>query len=108
MIIQQNLLHDKNCNSLAKLRTGFHYPKAEWNNFGGKEEIDHVRGIVLDERANYTKRCQAKIFERSRLGCGVQKWVEEQRNMGCTMVKFLSQDDDVPSLPFKKSALVSL
>jgi hypothetical protein len=108
MIIQKNFLHNEYCNSLAKLRAGFHYPKAKRNNFGREEEIDHVRGIILDECANNTKGSQAKVFEGSRLGCGIEKRVEEQWNMGCVFINRLSEKARNSSLPFKKSALVSL
>jgi hypothetical protein len=62
-VIQQNLLDNKYCDGLAELRASFHDTETEWDNLGREKEVDDFRGVILDERSNDTKRCQAKIFE---------------------------------------------
>ena len=64
MVIQKNFLHDKDGHCFAKLGARLHYSQAQWDNFGCKEEIDHVGRIVFDKSPNDTKRCQSEIFER--------------------------------------------
>lgn len=65
MIVKQYLLNNKDCNRLAELRAGFHDPKAQWDNLGCQEEVDHIGGIVFNKSTNNTKRGQSKIFEWS-------------------------------------------
>lgn len=41
-IVEEDLLNDENCDGLAQLRAGLHNAKAERDNFGSEEEVDHV------------------------------------------------------------------
>lgn len=68
VVVQQYLLHDEDGDRLAELGPGFHDPKAERDDLRSKEKIDHLARIVLNQGANYTKRGEAEILERSRLG----------------------------------------
>ena len=56
MIIQEDLLDDKDGNGLAELRACLHNSKAEGNNLRCKEKIDNVRRIILHQRPDNTKR----------------------------------------------------
>ena len=40
--------------------------------------VDH---LYLDKCTNHAQTCEAKIFKRSCLACGVQEWVQKQGNM---------------------------
>jgi hypothetical protein len=59
VIIKEDLLHDKDRNSLAKLRAGLHDAEAQWDNLGSKEEVDNIRGIILDKSTNDSKGRQS-------------------------------------------------
>jgi hypothetical protein len=80
-VVQQNLLHNEDRHSLAQFGTSLHDPKAKRDDLGGKEEVDHIRRVVLDKRTNHAKGSQAQIFEGARLGSGVEERVKEKRNM---------------------------
>ena len=74
-VVQKNLLHNKNGNSLAQLAAGLHDAKAKRNNLGGQEEVDDLAAVVLDKGADDAERSEAEILERTRLRRRVQEWV---------------------------------
>jgi len=51
-IIQQDLLHDKDGHRLAQLGTGLHDTQAQRDDLGGEQEVDDLRAVVLDQRAD--------------------------------------------------------
>jgi hypothetical protein len=63
-VIQQNLLHDEDSDSLAQLRTGLHDTETQRDDLGCQKEVDHFRRIILNECANDTKRCEAEVLKR--------------------------------------------
>jgi hypothetical protein len=65
-VVEENLLDDEDGDSFAEFRAGFHDAKAKRNDFGGKKEVNHFRGVVLDESANDAKGCKAEVLKRSR------------------------------------------
>lgn len=86
-LVEQNFLNNKNSDRLGKLGAMLHDPKAQRNDFGGEEEVDHLhvvrrrRGFVpcrLDEGADDPQRGQAEVFERARFRGCIEEWVEEQ------------------------------
>lgn len=54
-VIQEYFLDNEYGNGLAQFRASLHNSKAKWNNLGCKEEVDHIRRIVLDKRTNDTE-----------------------------------------------------
>jgi hypothetical protein len=64
-VIKQNLLDNEDCDSLAELRASLHDTKAERDDLGCQEEVDDLGGVILDKRADDTKRSKAKILERT-------------------------------------------
>lgn len=58
-IIKQDLLHDEDRDRFAKFGACFHYSKAERDDFGGKEEIDNIGGIIFDQGTDNTKGSEA-------------------------------------------------
>jgi hypothetical protein len=54
-IIEQDLLNDKDCNSLAEFGASLHDAQAQRYDLGGKKEVDDLRGVVLDQCADHTK-----------------------------------------------------
>ena len=54
-VVEQDLLHNENSNSLTKLRTCLHNTEAERDDLGCEEEVDHLGGVVLDERTDDTQ-----------------------------------------------------
>lgn len=71
MVVKEDLLHNKNGDSLAQFGTSLHDAQAQRDNFCCEEKIDDIRAVILDQGANDTKGCQTKIFERPRLRCRV-------------------------------------
>ena len=80
-VIQQDLLDNEDGNGFTELGTRLHDAQAQRDDFGCQEEIDDLGRIILDESANDTKRRQTKIFKWTGLGCRIEKWIEEQRNV---------------------------
>lgn len=81
VVVQQYLLNDENSNGLGQLGACLHDSQAQRNDLGGQEKVDNLGRIVLDKGANYSKTGKAKILEGARLGGGVEKGVEVQRDM---------------------------
>lgn len=81
IVIKQNLLHNEDGNSLAKLGASLHDSQAERNNLGREEEVDDLRRVVLYERSNDTKTRQSEILKWSRLGRRIEERVEKKRDM---------------------------
>lgn len=67
IVIEQDLLHDENGHSLAKLRASLHDAEAQRYYLCGKEEVDDVGGVILDQGANDAKARESQIFKGSRL-----------------------------------------
>jgi hypothetical protein len=65
-VIQKDLLYNKNGNGLAQFRAGLHDAETERNDLGGKEEVDDVRRVILNQGSDDTQRCEAKVLEWSR------------------------------------------
>lgn len=82
-VVQQNLLNDENGYSLAELGTGLHDTEAEWDDLGCEQEIDNFTAVIFNQCANDAERCEAEVFEWSRLGGGIEEWVEEERDVSC-------------------------
>lgn len=83
-IVEQDLLYDKDGDRLAELRARLHDPQAQRDDLGSKEEIDDLRGVVLDKSADNAEGGEAEVLKRSRLRRGVEEWIEKQRNVGCS------------------------
>ena len=83
VVVEQNLLHDEDGDGLAKLRASLHDSKAEGNNLGGKQKVDDVGRVVLDEGPNDTEASKPQVFKGSRLGRRIEERVEKEGNMRC-------------------------
>lgn len=81
-IIKQDLLDNEDGNSLAQFRTSLHDAQAERDDFGGQEEVNNVRRVILDQCTDHTEGSQTKVFERTRLRSGIQERVKEKGNVG--------------------------
>lgn len=51
-IVKQDLLNYENGDRFAELGTSFHDAEAEWDDLGGQQEVDHVGGVILHQRAD--------------------------------------------------------
>ena len=80
-VIEKNLLYDEYGDGLAKLGAGLHDAKTKRNDLGCEKKVDHIGGIILDERANNTEGGQAQIFEWTRFGSRIEEGVEEKRDV---------------------------
>lgn len=80
-VVEQDLLHDEDGDRLAELGAGLHDAEAERDDLGGKEEVDHVGGVVLNEGADHAERGQAQVFEGAGLGGRIEEWIEEERDV---------------------------
>lgn len=49
IVVQQDLLDNKDGHSLAKLRASLHNPQAERNDLSCEEEVDDFRRVILHE-----------------------------------------------------------
>jgi hypothetical protein len=74
-VVEQNLLHNEDSYSLAKLGTSLHNTKAERDDLGCEEEVDHLGGVILDECTDNTQGGQAEVLEGTRLRRGVEEGV---------------------------------
>jgi hypothetical protein len=66
-VIKKDLLYYEYSDGLAQLGARLHNAQAQRDNLRSKEEVDDLRGIVLDKGANDSERREAKIFERPAL-----------------------------------------
>jgi hypothetical protein len=87
VVIEQDLLDDENCDSLAELRARLHNPQAKRDDLSREKKVDHLARVVLNKRADDSEGRQAKILERAGFRRGVEKRVEEKRNVGCGKVR---------------------
>ncbi len=78
VVVQQDLLDDKDGDGLAKLRAGLHDAQAKGDDLSREEKVNHLRRIILHQGADDTEGGQAEILERSRFGGRVQERVEEE------------------------------
>jgi hypothetical protein len=81
-VIQQNLLHDEDGHGLAQLRSSLHDAQAERNDLRGQQEVDNLSRVILHQSPNDAKTSQPKILERTRLRRRIQKWVQEEGDVG--------------------------
>ena len=81
-IVEQNFLYNEDRHRLAQFRTGFHDTEAKGNDLRGKKEVDDIRGVVFHQGTDHAQGSKTEIFKRARLGGGVEKRIEEKRNMG--------------------------
>ena len=72
-IVKQNFLYDEYRNGFAELRAGLHDAQAKRDNFRSEQEVDNLRGIILNKCADDTKRCESEILERSTFGRRVKE-----------------------------------
>jgi hypothetical protein len=89
IVVEQDFLNNEDSNGFAKFRAGLHDTQAQRNDLCCQEEVDDLGRIVLHKCTNNTKTGQAKIFEGSRLGGGVEKGVEKQRDVCYTSVSYV-------------------
>lgn len=80
-VVEENFLDNENGYSLTELTASLHDAQAQRDDLRGKKEVDDIRRVVLNERANDTEGSEAQIFERARLGGGIEEWVEEERDV---------------------------
>jgi hypothetical protein len=64
-IVEEDLLNDKDGNSLGELRSRLHDSQTERDDFGGKQEVDDFAGVILNKRADDTEGGKAQVFERA-------------------------------------------
>ena len=64
-LIKQNLLYDEDGNGLAKLGARLHNSEAKRDYLRSQEEVDHFRGVVLDQGTNDSEASEAQILEGS-------------------------------------------
>lgn len=83
VVVQQDLLDDKDGNGLGQLGACLHNSQTEGDNFGSQEKVDDLGRVVLNQGADDSKTSKAKVLEWARLGRRVEEWVEIQRNMRC-------------------------
>ena len=76
-----DLLHNKGGNSFAQLAAGLHNAKTKWYYFSCEQEVDDIAVVHLNKCSNDTKRRQAQIFKGPSFADGVEKRVQEQRDM---------------------------
>jgi hypothetical protein len=62
-IVEQNLLHNKDGDCLAELRTRLHDTEAEGYYLSREEEVNYFGAVVLDEGANDSEGRQAQVLE---------------------------------------------
>lgn len=55
-VVKENLLYDEDGYGFAELRTCLHDAQAKRDDFGCQEEVDDLRGVVLDKGANDAER----------------------------------------------------
>jgi hypothetical protein len=103
--VKEDLLHNEDRDRLGKFRARFHDAEAEGDDLGRKEEVyDRVvvillraietegsgwdrkkeeerRGAHFDESTDDTEGGEAKVFERTGFGRGVQERVQEEGYM---------------------------
>lgn len=88
IVIKENLLHNKDGNSLAKFRASLHDSEAEGNDLGCEQEVDNFGGVIFHQSPDDAKTGQPEIFEWARLGRGVEERVEEERDVCCIVVSW--------------------
>ena len=81
-IVEQNFLYNEDRHRLAQFRTGFHDTEAKGNDLRGKKEVDDIRGVIFHQGTDHAQGSKTEIFKRARLGRGIEKRIEEKRNMG--------------------------
>ena len=81
-IVEQNFLYNEDRHRLAQFRTGFHDTEAKGDDLRGKKEVDDIRGVIFHQGTDHAQGSKTEIFKRARLGGGVEKRIEEKRNMG--------------------------
>lgn len=81
-IVEQNFLYNEDRHRLAQFRTGFHDTEAKGDDLRGKKEVDDIRGVVFHQGSDHAQGSKTEIFKRARLGGGIEKRIEEKRNMG--------------------------
>ena len=82
IIVQQDLLDDEGGDSLRQISATFHDPQTERYDLGLQQEVDHRWVINLDQGANHSKRCESQVLKRSPFADCIQKWVQEQSDVG--------------------------
>lgn len=81
VVVQKNLLHNENGHRLAELRSSLHDAEAQGNDLRRQQKVDDLGRVILNQRADDTKRCETQVLEGSRLGSGIKEGVQEQGNV---------------------------
>lgn len=82
-VVEKYLLNDEDGNGLAQLGPGLHDTKAQRNNLGGQEEVDHIRRVILHQGSDNAQRREAQVFEGARFRGRVEERVEEKGDVSC-------------------------
>lgn len=84
-VIEQDFLYNEDGDRLAELGPGLHDTETQGDDLGSEEEVDDIRGVILDQRTNDTERRETEILKRARLGCRIQEGIEEERDVSCAV-----------------------
>jgi hypothetical protein len=82
-VVEEYLLHDEDGDGLGELGAGLHDSKAEWDNLGGKEEVDDFARVIFYKSANNAEGCEAEVFKWSGFGRGIEEGIEEKWDVCC-------------------------
>lgn len=83
-VVEEDLLYDEDGDGLTKLGTSLHDSKAQRDDLCAEEKSDDLRVVRLfDQSSDHSERCETQVLKGTGLGCGVEKRVEEQRDVGC-------------------------
>jgi hypothetical protein len=64
VVVEQDLLDDKDGYRLAELGARLHDAQAQRDDLGGEEEVDDLSRVILDKGADDPERGKAEILER--------------------------------------------
>lgn len=54
MVVKQDLLNNEDGHGFAQLRTSFHNPQTQRNDLRCEQEVDDIRGIVLNQSSYHS------------------------------------------------------
>ena len=80
-VVKQYLLDDEDGDGFAELRASLHNTEAKRDDLRGKEKVDDLGRVVLDQSANDTERGQTEVLEGPRFGGSVEERVEKKRDV---------------------------
>jgi len=85
-VIEEYFLNNEYGHGLGEFGARFHDAEAQGDDFGCEQEVDYFARVVFDKCTNYSKRGEAKVFERPGFRCCVEEWVEKEGDVGCENV----------------------